>query len=192
MHRATIAVVGLVCATAAEPALGSPASVDSGRAASTSITLRLADGETLSLDILAADLSGGSRLAVYSARCDDAGGCSQADYAAALPAEALTVDPKTADARLDTTLAGRSFVIRWQPGNGAEVGSGHLDGGGASASGSNFAGDAAAVTVEYAGESCTGGGGVGEATVAEVDPTGSGTTTPLDRLHVPDAVTLRC
>ena len=191
MNRATITAIGLACTAAAVPALASPAAVDNGRAANTSVSIRLADGETLDLDILAADLSGGPQLSIWTTRCDDAG-CGYGDYAAALPPRALSVDPTTADARLETTLAGRDLVIRWQPGDGAELGSGHVDGSGSELSGSNFVGNSAVVTVQYAGQTCSGNGGVGEATDAAVDPTESGTATPLDRLRIPDDVTLRC
>jgi hypothetical protein len=184
---ALAALAGTVPAAFAD---GQP--VDRGRAANTSVTVQLGDGESLQLEILAAELSGGPQLLLQTARCDNDDACSYDDFDSALPGGALSIDPQTAVARLDTSLAGRQLVVRWQPGSGAELGSGHIEGDGAGFSGSNFVGNAAIVTVQYAGDTCTGSGGVGDATVAEVDPTGSRTTTPVDRLRIPDGVTLRC
>jgi hypothetical protein len=192
VNRAVIATVGLACAAAAVPALADPAPVDSGRAANTTVSVRLPDAGTLTLDILAAELSAGPRLSIRTQRCDEDDACTTRVFSATPSAGALSIDPQTAVAHLATTLDGRPLVIRWRPGNGAELGSGYVDGGGTGFSGSNFIGAAAEVTVDYDGGTCTGGGGVGQAAAIDVDPSGSGTTAPLDRLRLPDGVTLRC
>ena len=166
--------------------------VDQGRAATTTVTMKLGGGERLELDILAAELSTGPQLSLQATRCDEDEACAYDDFSSALPDKALTVDPDAAAAQLDTSLAGRQLVISWKPDGGAEVGSGYIQGDGAGFNGSNFVGNAAVVTVQYAGGTCTGSGGVGDGTVFDVDPTESRTTTPVDHLHIPDGVTLRC
>ena len=192
MYRRTIAVVGLACAAAAVPAFAGPGPADSGRAATTRISLALPDAQTLTLDLLAAQLSGGPQLFVRAERCDDAASCTARDFAAALPATALSIDPQNAVAHLAITLAGRPLTVDWKPGNGAELSSGYVDGSGAGFTASNFAGNSASASVQYDGATCSGDGGVGQALALDVDPTGSAAATPLDGLHLPDAVTLRC
>ena len=166
--------------------------VDRGRAATTTVTLQLGGGERVELDLLAVELSTGPQLSLQAARCDEDGACSYDDFSSALAGKALTIDPAAALAELNTSLGGRQLVISWKPAGGAQIGSGHVEGDGTGFNGSNFAGDSADVTVQYAGDTCTGSGGVGDGTVFDVDPTDSRTTTPVDQLHIPDGVTLRC
>jgi len=193
MNRPLTLAVTLGALAAAVPsgfADGQP--VDQGRAASTSISFGLGNGESLQLDLLAGELSAGPQLSLQAARCDKDNACSYGDFASALPAGALSIDPQNSVAELSTTLDGRRLLVSWKPGSGAEIGSGHVEGDGDGFSGSNFVGEAAVVTVQYAGDTCQGSGGVGDGTVVDVDPTDSRTATPVDQLRVPADVTLRC
>jgi hypothetical protein len=196
VHRSFLAAtVAVVSGVAALPVVADPGPVDTGRMAATSVVAALGDGESIRLDIRAAELSSGPWLRVIRLRCDDRD-CTQRDFAGGLAPDALSIDGSAAQADLSMTLAGRRLLITWAPDDTstATVGGGEVGGEGLSASGSDYVGSPATVTVQYDGQRCVGRGGVGQAVTAQVsDPTGSdraGDT--LEDLRVPEAFTLRC
>jgi hypothetical protein len=157
------------------------------------VSAALPDGGTLTLDIRGAELSGGPRLSIRATRCDEGHDCSARVYTSDLRAADLAVDRSVARATLQTTLAGRSLVVRWRPDSGtAVIGSGYLDGDDGASGSSNYVGDGATVTVQYADHTCTGTGGVGQGVVTAADPAGSGSSASIADLRVPAGVTLRC
>jgi hypothetical protein len=73
------------------------------------------------------------------------------------------------------------------------VGGGELQGGGTDATGSQYAGSLADVTVHWGDNTCSGSGGVGTGLVADTAPiTGNTTTRPISALRLPDEARVRC
>jgi hypothetical protein len=179
-------------AAAAAPGMAAPSPVDTGRMAGTRVTTALPGGDTLSLEIRAAELSAGPYLLVYTMRCDE-GACASRQYAADLAANALSIDDSAAQARLSVPLDGRLLVVTWRPdgavGPGAAYGSTDESDG----TGSQYLGSPAVTSVQYDGHTCAGSGGVGQGTVVDATPvTGDEGAAPLSRLNLPDGAVLRC
>ena len=195
MRRVLIATVGLsaVAATAGS-VLAAPAPADSGRSASTSFTLPLPDGDSLRLDLSAAQLSQGPSLFVDATRCDADNSCTFDAYTGALSASDLTISPNDATADLSTTLDGRALTISWRPsGNGEYLSGADVTGQDADAAGSEEIGDVAVASVSYDGSGCTGSGGVGTAITFDTGAvTGGDTRSPLSALHLPAGAQIRC
>jgi hypothetical protein len=192
MKRAVVAALALGCAGIA-PALASAAPVDSGRMASVSVSVPLPSGDTLELDIQGAQMSAGPLLAIHAQHCDDDQGCmADDDYLSPLSAGALSIDPSDAVARLHTTLDGRVLDVVWRPADGVVVGAGYVDGTGSAVTASHFFGDAASVTVQYAGNTCAGAGAVGQGLAANAGLADDSATSPISKLHLPAAAVLRC
>jgi hypothetical protein len=193
MRRALLTTVGLAgLAAATVPVLAAPAPLDAGRMAGTRVTTTLPDGDSLSLEIRAAELSAGPRVLVYSTRCDgDA--CATRQFSASLPASALSIDDSAAKANLSLPLDGRVLVVSWRPtdAQGPEAAYGSTDE--SDGTGSQYLGDAATTTVQYAGHTCTGRGGVGEGAIFDTSTaTGDAGPAPLSRLNLPDGTAFRC
>ena len=191
MRSRAVAAFALGC-VGMVPALASAAPVDSGRAASMSVTVPLSDTASLEIDIQAAQLSAGPQLTIHVLRCNNDGCTASDDYLSPLPASALRIDPSAAVAHLHTTLDGRDLDIAWGPSDGVVVGTGYVDGTGAAVTASNFLGDAAAATVQYDGHTCTGDGAVGQGQSINAAVAGGSATAPLSQLHLPAVTTLRC
>jgi hypothetical protein len=190
MHRSVLATVTVGClAVAATPVLAAGSPADSGRFAATRVAVALADGDTLTIDLRAADLSGGPRLIVDTQRCDADGACSTHLYSADLAASALDVDSATATASLSTTVAGLPLTVGWRPDGTqtAEVGGLDVDGGGPATTADEWAGSPAHVSVTLGGAQCTGSGGVGSGVVVD-----TGGSTPLAKLRLPADPRLTC
>lgn len=191
MNRPAVTALALGCAGLV-PTLASAAPVDSGRMAAVSVSAVLPSGDTLVLDLRAAQMSAGPQLLIEAQRCDDQGCVTEADYLSSLPAAALSIDPSSALARLHTTLDGRDLAIAWRPTNGTAVSAGYIDGTGSAATGSSYLGDEAAATVQYAGDSVVCTGAVGQGVIEDVAVGGDEATAPVSALRVPAATTLRC
>src|SRR3954453_18576968 len=115
MRRLVLAAVaGASLAALAAPGIAAPTPADTGRMAGTRGTTVLPDGDTLSLEFRAAQLSAGPRLLVFTTRCDE-GACASRQYAAHLAPNAFTVDDSVAQASLSLTLDGRPLLVRWRP-----------------------------------------------------------------------------
>ena len=196
MRRALLAGVGLVgIAATAVPSLAAPAPADHGRTAGIQVSTRLPDGDTLRLDISAAQLSDGPHLMISAVRCDDAGNCITQPYAGALPGDALSIAAADPQAKLQTTLDGRPLTISWAPmtNGGYSVGGGTLDGDGVDTFGTEYAGTSADVTVSYDGRGCAGVGGVGDGVVVDTAPvSGTEVARPLSALNLPDGTAFHC
>jgi hypothetical protein len=196
MRRAFVTGLSLAAAAAAAmPVLAAPSPVDAGRTAGMSLTTKLPDGDSLRLDIYAAELSAGPRLVVDTERCDEDGSCITKTYAGDLPGGALSVAQSDAQARLATTLDGRDLTISWTPTAmpGAVLSTGTLQGDGVDNFVSEYSGASADTTVSYDGLGCHGVGGVGEGVVADTAPvTGTEVAHPLSALHLPEGTAFRC
>jgi hypothetical protein len=197
MRRALITSLGLVAGAAgAVPVLAAPANpVDAGRTAGISATTKLANGDTLTLAFSAAQLSGGPRLLVDTVRCDEDGNCTSQLYAADLPAGALTIAASDPIADLRSDLDGQALAISWRPqtNGGYTVGSGTIGGDDAGLYGTEYAGTSADTTIDYAGHTCGGTGGVGDGAVVDSGAASGGSEAkPLSALHLPDGAVLRC
>jgi len=192
MRRALISTLALTGAgIGVVPVLAAPP-VDAGSAAGISVDTTLPDGDTLTLDITATQLSSGPHLTVEATRCDRHGNCSTQPYSSALPAGALTIS--SSSARLDTPLDGRSLVVTWTTNkNGYLIGAGSVDGGGAGAFGTDYAGTMADTIVSYDGHQCTGVGGVGNGVLVDTSGTaGDPQADPVSALRLPDDTAFRC
>ena len=193
MRRAVITTIAVACAAAAAgPVLASPP-VDAGRAAAVSVSTTLANGDSLTLDLTAAELSSGTQLIVDATECDD-NACAADVYTGALRADELTIDPSADIARLTTTLAGRSLDISWRPSHdsGYTTGPGTTVGNGSGFFGSDSVGSMADASVGFDGFSCTGSGGVGTAVTAGASTDSSSETEPLSALALPSSARLTC
>jgi hypothetical protein len=190
MRRSVLATVTAGClAAAVTPVLAGGNPADTGRFAATGVAVALPDGDTLSIDLRAADLSGGARLIVDAQRCDADGGCSTHLYTADLAGSALSVDPNTATASLSTVIAGLPLTVSWRPDDSktAEVGGFDASGGGPDTTADEWAGTPALVRVALGDAECSGSGGVGNGVVVD---TGGGL--PLARLRLPADPALTC
>ena len=193
MRRALLATFGLagIAATAA-PVLAGPAPADTGRMAGTQLTTALPGGDSLRLEIRAAQLSAGPRLLVFATRCDDQN-CVSHQYGVNLPADALTIDSSAAQAELSVPLDGRRLTVRWRPdgGQGPEAAYGSTDA--EDGTGSQYLGSPAITTVDFDGHTCSGSGGVGQGTVVDLAPvTGDNEPAPLSGLQIPAGTAFRC
>lgn len=171
-----------------------PAPADSGRAGVVTVTTQLPGGDTLTLDVSAAQLSAGPRLVVDATRCDDSGECDGGPYAASLGSGDLSLDPSAPTGQLSTTLDGRPLVISWQaPSDGLYAEGGTIYGGPDGEWANNFVGEDATTSVQYDGHECQTTGGVGTATVADAQGTNDGSAAqPLSALQLPEDATLHC
>lgn len=199
MNRGTVAALVLSCAALgsvpalAGPTTGGPSPVDSGRMAAASVSVPLPGGDTLNLDIRAAQMSAGDQLSIHAQRCSDDEGCfSDANYVSPLTDAEVSIDPTTAIARLHATLDGRDLDVAWRPANGAVLSAGYIDGGGSSAVASSYGGDAAEATVQYAGSTCATSGAVGQEFDTTVALAGDSATAPIETLQLPPGATLHC
>jgi hypothetical protein len=166
---------------------------DVGDAAETSVTTTLPNGDTLTLDLRAEQLSDGPRLVVDATRCADEQ-CTTRAYTGPLANNAFTVDRSAGSARLATVLDGRALAISWtpQPMGGYTVGSGMVAGDAHGIYAGNFAGTSADAAVGYDGNTCDGVGGVGTAVYADDGIGGPAPAESLAALHLPADLHLRC
>jgi hypothetical protein len=196
MRRALITSAGLAgLAVAAAPVLAAPAPVDQGRTAGVRVMTTLPGGDTLQLEIKAAQLSGGPRMVVDTERCGQEGSCVTRVYAGDLPDHALVISASDPQATLSTTLDGRPLAISWRPAanGGYTVGSGTAEGDGPDTFASEYTGTSADTTVSYDGRGCHGIGGVGSGVVVDTAAVSGGSTTePLSALHLPDGTAFAC
>jgi hypothetical protein len=196
MRRTLVTAVGLAgLAATAVPVLAAPTPVDEGRTAGMQVTTRLPGGDTLRLDISAAELSAGPRLVIQAVRCDDSNACDTQPYAGTLRAGELDIAASDPRATLRTTLDGRPLVITWKPApdGGYTVGGGTLDGDGQDMFGTEYAGSSTDTTVSFDGIGCQGTGGVGDGAVVDTAPVSGGEAArPLSALHLPEGAALRC
>jgi hypothetical protein len=195
MRRIPLAVATAGLLAAAAPVFASPGPVDAGRAADTELTVPLADGRTMTIDLRAVLGTQGPLLVVDTVDCTDAA-CPTRSYSGALPSSALTIASSGATADLQTVLDGLPLTVHWTPAAGPD---GTITAGSVLAgpddgfSGSQYLGSPADVTVRFGSDSCAGHGGVGAGVVADsTSVTGSGETQPLTAFHLPDAATPRC
>lgn len=195
MTRLPMYVAALCALAAAVPAgLADSPPVDEGRFATAAITVALPSGDELSLGLRAIAGRAGDQLLLSTARCDD-NGCATGERAGALPRGALTIDPSTADARLQVNLGGQPLRITWRAIHDGSVVVGGVEAGGAGGSveASSYEGSPAAVTVDYLGGRCRDTGGVGDGVALDSsDATGTPAAAPLAKMQVPAAATLRC
>jgi hypothetical protein len=196
MRRALITTVGLAgLAATTVPVFAAPAPADEGRTAGIQVTTRLPGGDTLQLDISAAELSAGPRLVIHAVRCDEDGNCVTQPYAGDLPADALTISASDPQAKLSTTLDGRALTISWKPAadGGYTVGGGTLEGDGPDTFASEYSGTSADTSVSFGGAGCAGVGAVGDGVIVDTaSVSGSEVARPLDALHLPDGVAFHC
>lgn len=198
MRRALLTTLGLAATAAtAVPVLAAPDNpADAGRTAGISAQTRLADGDTLTLAISAAQLSGGPRLLVDTVRCDSDGNCTSQLYGADLAEGALTISSSDPVADLKGVLDGLPLTISWRPqtNGGYTVGSGTIGGDDASGVyGTEYAGTSADTTIDFAGHTCEGTGGVGDGAVLDTGAASGGSEAkPLSALHLPDGAVLHC
>lgn len=196
MNRSLVSALSLTAAVlAAVPATAGPAPADVGRFAVTRAVIASSDGRTLELLIRGEALTGGPRLTIDAQRCDE-DACSPArTYATELPGDALTVDSSAPHADLRTTLGGRTLAIRWRAGDKKSllIGGLYAGGEGGSTVAGEYAGDGAAVEIDYAGERCGTDGVVGNGVEAETTDPIDGTARPhVDALRIPAQGALRC
>jgi hypothetical protein len=198
MRRSLLLVTSATAVAAAViPGYAAPPPADAGRLAATYVTFALGHGRTLSLELRAATLSGGSVLRVLARRCYPTGPCTESAYQSPLAPGALTIDPMTAVAELKTTVAGHAVRVQWRPDDAAGpevvVGGGEAGGDGVDNSGSDYVGAPAIVGVAVDGRSCKGNGGVGNGAFVDSGAvTGFPSDAELSALRIPAKAPLAC
>lgn len=190
MRRVVLSVV-VAAATAVAVTAGAAPS-GTGRFASADLVFS-AHGVTKTYEFRAGEVSGRSFLIVQTTRCYDAGPCDEVGYSGPLPVGALTIDPSSAEADLQLTIAGRALHMHWTPGDGTTVGGGDFYGQGTDSTATQYAGSSAAVATTLDAFACRGSGGVGTGVVVSTgDVSGGDGTLPLSRLRLPRNVAPSC
>ena len=195
MNRAVLSALTLGgAAMAATPVLASPAPVDAGRIAATTVSVALPDGDRLSLALRAVAGQSTDQLLISTTRCDgDA--CLTGEFSGPLSARALTIDPSTADASLNVELGGSVLAVTWRSADTSTtvLGGAEAGGEGGSVQASTYDGTPSAVTVDFLGATCHGNGAVGDGAVVDTsEATGTPATRPVAALKIAAGSTLRC
>jgi hypothetical protein len=192
VRRLIALAVPIVLTAAVAPAGATPAQLS--RIATARLEVPVAGGDVLRLELRGSARTTGDLLMVAvtrcGARCD-----SPRYYSGALPAGALTIDAKAANARLSAVVGGLPVSVAWSPAEGTTgvvIGGVNGGGGAESAAFRTYRGDPAVVSVTSRAGGCTGAGSVGDelelATSARPNPT----VEPLTRLRLRPTSGLAC
>lgn len=185
--RRLLAPALVLLALSTVPAAAAPLST--GRVAAVTFTLSPEPGVQLTVEVVAESTSAGNRLEVGVTRCEDGQCVSPRYFAGALPNGTLTIDPKTAQARLETTVSGLRVSAVFVPGPSGPFfnAGGHGGGTDADLAFSEYRMDRATATLVLDGARCTGPARVGDLVRIELPEGSAGDTEPLSRLRLPSA-----